>query len=241
MQIALIGAIVFVAATQQVLSGFGFALVVMPLLTLLIGVKTAAPLVALTGLTLYVINALRLRRAVNLCRVVRLGAGSLLGVPVGVWATGAVDERIVKGVLGAILVGYALYTLARPEVRTGAWLRTPGWIYPAGFLAGCLGGAYNTPGPPVIIYGSLRGWPRDEFRAVLQAFFLVNAALVVASHLAAGHLTGPVLRLYGIAVVALGAGVWVGTRLDRWVSPQRFGGLVATMILILGASLVLDF
>jgi uncharacterized membrane protein YfcA len=238
MQIALIAVIVFVAATQQVLSGFGFALMVMPLLTLLIGLQTAAPLVALAGLTLYAANVLRTRRAVDLRRLARLAAGSVLGVPVGVWALAALDERIVKGALGVVLVAYALYTLARPA---GLWLRSSRWIVPAGFLAGCLAGAYNTPGPPVIVYGRLRGWPRDEFRAILQALFLVNGALVVASHVAAGNVTGEVLRLYGVVVAAMGAGVLAGAQLDRLVSPQRFGSLVATMILVLGASLVLSF
>ena len=63
------------------------------------------------------------------------------------------------------------------------------WAYPAGFIAGCLGGAYNTAGPPVIVYGSLRQWPKEEFRAVLQAFFFVNAVFTVASHTIARHLT----------------------------------------------------
>jgi uncharacterized membrane protein YfcA len=238
MQIALIATIVFIAATQQVLSGFGFALVVMPLLTLLIGVQTAAPLVALAGLTLYAANVLRYRRAVDLRRLARLALGALLGVPVGVWALGALDERVVKGALGAVLVAYALYTLARPA---GLRLRSSRWIYPAGFLAGCLGGAYNTPGPPVVVYGRLRDWPRDEFRAILQAFFLVNGALVTASHVALGNVTGEVLRLYAVAVPAMAAGLLVGTRIDRRVSPQRFGGLVATLILVLGASLVFSF
>jgi uncharacterized membrane protein YfcA len=236
MQIALIAIVVFIAATQQVLSGFGFALIVMPLLTLLIGIRTAAPLVALAGLTLYAANVLRTRREVDLRRLARLALGSVLGVPAGIWALSALDERIVKGALGAVLVAYALYALARPA---GLRLRSSRWIVPAGCLAGCLAGAYNTPGPPVVVYGRLRGWPRDEFRAILQALFLVNGALVAASHLALGHVTGEVLRFYAVAVVAMGTGVVVGTQLDRRVSPQRFGSLVATMILVMGASLVL--
>jgi uncharacterized membrane protein YfcA len=235
MQIALIVIIVFLAATQQVLSGFGFALFVMPLLALLLGVRTAAPLVALAGLTLYAANVLRTREAVDLGRLARLALGSLLGVPAGIWALSALDERVVKAILGALLVAYALYTLRRPAVL---WLRSPRWIYPVGFLAGCLGGAYNTPGPPLIVYGRQR-WPRDEFRATLQAFFLVNGALVVASHLAAGNVTGEVLRFYAVALPALAAGILAGTWIDLRVSPRRFGSLVTIMILAVGASLVL--
>ncbi len=58
--------IVFVAAVLQSLTGFGFALVVMPLATLVIDLKTAAPLIALAGLTAYTVNLIRFHRAVDL-------------------------------------------------------------------------------------------------------------------------------------------------------------------------------
>ncbi|MFQ5856424.1 MAG: hypothetical protein ACE5LU_12350, partial [Anaerolineae bacterium] len=78
---------------------------------------------------------------------------------------------VVKRLLGLILIAYACYTLAHPVTPR---LSSRRWVYPVGFVAGCLGGAYNTPGPPVIVYGSLRQWPKQEFRAMLQAFFCLN-------------------------------------------------------------------
>ena len=44
-----------------------------------------------------------------------------------------------------------------------------------GFFAGILGGAYNTNGPPVVIYGSLRKWSPATFRATLQGYFFMAA------------------------------------------------------------------
>jgi uncharacterized protein len=67
----LIVAIVFVAAILQSLSGFGFAVLVMPLITLVLDLHTAAPLVALAGLTAYAINLVRFRRAISLGEVLR--------------------------------------------------------------------------------------------------------------------------------------------------------------------------
>lgn len=67
MTLILIAAVVFLAAFLQTLSGFGFALMVMPLITIAIGLRTAAPLVALTGLTLYAVNLARYWQAVNAC------------------------------------------------------------------------------------------------------------------------------------------------------------------------------
>ena len=65
MTAAFIAAVVFVAALLQSLSGFGFAIIIMPLVTLVLGLHTAAPMVALTALTVYTINVVRFRRAID--------------------------------------------------------------------------------------------------------------------------------------------------------------------------------
>lgn len=232
----LIAAVVFFAALAQTLSGFGFALILMPVATILIGLRAAAPLVALTALTSYTVNLIRYRRAVNVRQVLRLGAASALGVPLGLWALVNVDESIIKPALGLVLIAYAIYRLVqRAEPRPCS----PLWVYPAGFIAGCLGGAYNTPGPPVILYGSLQQWPRDEFRAVLQTFFFFNGALVVASHYLARHLTPTVLTFYLYAAPALFLGILVGSRVDSRLNHGQFRAIVTAMILLLGLSLLL--
>jgi hypothetical protein len=121
-----------------------------------------------------------------------------------------------------------------PARRPARW-----WAYPAGFLAGCLGGAYNTPGPPVIVYGSLQQWPKDEYRAILQTLFFISGVLIVGSHLLAGHMTRSVWALYAWAAPALLLGLWTGTRLDRRVDQERFRTMVLVVILVLGTTLML--
>ena len=234
MSAVLIVGISFAAAVAQSLTGFGFALIVMPLLTLVLGIRTAAPVVALAALTVYTVNLVRYRRAINMSEVLRLGVASAVGVPVGIWMLSAVDESLVMRLLGVILVAYASYSLLQPRARRAI---SGFWVYPAGFFAGCLGGAYNTPGPPVIVYGSMRQWPRDEFRAVLQALFLLNAILVVASHAVAQHLDQQVLVYYLYAVPAVAFGILVGSRVDSKIDQKQFRGFVTVMILALGLAL----
>jgi len=228
--------IVFVAAVLQSLTGFGFALVVMPLVTLVIDLETAAPLIALAGLTAYTVNLIRFHRAVDLREVARLGVASVLGIAVGIWVLVRVDELAITRAMGAILIAYAAYALLAPATprRLPAW-----WAYPAGFLAGCLGGAYNTPGPPVVVYGSLRQWPKDEYRANLQTLFFINGILIVSSHLVAGNMVPKVWTLYALAAPALLLGLWTGARLDRYVDQEQFRNLVTVMILVLGVSMLL--
>ena len=228
--------IVFVAAVMQSLTGFGFALLVMPLATLVIDLKTAAPLIALAGLTTYTVNLIRFHQAVNLRELARLGAASVPGIAVGIWALVQVDEMTINRAMGAILIAYAVLALVRPAAgrRPAQW-----WAYPAGFLAGCLGGAYNTPGPPVVVYGSLRQWAKDEYRAILQTLFFINGILIVSSHLVAGHVVSQVWTLYAWVAPALLVGMWIGARLDRHVDQERFRSLVTAMTVVLGVSLLL--
>lgn len=231
---------VFVAALLQTLSGFGFALIVMPFAIFILGVQMASPVVALVALMLSAINARRFRGALDRRELARLTLVAACGVPLGVWALGRLDEGRVKAALGVVLIAYALYALfvTWRRLRTrplAAW-----WAYPLGFLAGCLGGAYNTSGPPVILYGSMRQWPHNTFRSVLQTFFFLTGALTVATHFLTGHLTPPVLT-YGLlaAPVAL-VGNLAGSQLDRRFSPQSFRLLSMMLLLVLGVSLLVS-
>jgi uncharacterized membrane protein YfcA len=233
---ALIAAIVFLAALVQSLSGFGFALMVMPLVTMVIGLHTAAPLVALVGLTLNTVNFVRYRRAANIREVVRLTLASLLGVPAGVWALANVNEALILRLMGLILIAYTGYALLRPAASR---LISPRWVYPAGFVAGFLGGAYNTPAPPVIVYGALRGWPKEEYRAVLHGLFCFNGVLVVVSHAVAQHMTGEVLTSFLYTVPPLLLGVLFASRMDSRLNRDRFRKLVTVMTLLLGFSLAI--
>jgi len=229
--------VTFFATTLQTLTGFAFALIMMPIVTMILGVRTAAPLVALTALTLYAVNSIRYHASLNLGEIWRLGATSAAGVPVGIWVVANVRESVVRVLLGLILIGYGLYGLKRPSPLPRC---SPRWAYLVGFLSGSLGGAYNTSGPPLVVYGALRQWPKDEYRAGLQSLFLVSGALTVISHALANHLTSTVLGLYAWTPPGLLLGILTGVWVDRYVDKGRFRVIVLVMILILGLSLALN-
>ncbi len=232
----LIVIIVFLAALQQSLSGFGFALVAMPLLVQLLGIRVAAPLVAALGLTLTTINSFRWRREMELKEIRRLGVWMALGIPLGIWGIITLNESFVKAVLGLLLVGYALFALFKPDKLPTI---SRHWAYPAGFLAGILSGAYNTPGPPLVLYGNLRKWPHQRFRAVLQSLFAFAATIVVIGHLVAGNFSSSVLRWTMLTLPGLVLGVSLGAMFDRRISPTHLGKWITLVTLVLGVSLLI--
>jgi len=231
-----IAAVLFLAALTQSVTGFGLALVSMPLLSMIIGLPQATALVAVVSV---VVETGLLRRYWNSLRwqpVWRLIAASLIGIPLGIIFLKRLPEDVMMAGLGLLLIGYGLYGLAGWRLPK---LQGNGWAWLMGLLAGALGGAYNTSGPPVILYGHARRWTPTEFKANLQAFFLTNSSLVFVSHWLAGDITAATWKQTLWALPALGLGLWLGGRADRWLSPQRFRQIVLAALVVLGVRMVI--
>ncbi|GAB4535235.1 MAG: hypothetical protein Fur0018_25450 [Anaerolineales bacterium] len=223
------------AIFTQSFSGFGFALVSMPLLTPLLGLKISAPLVALLGGTSEVVLITYFRESLTFREIGRLIVASLAGTIVGVGALRFVPERVLLPILGLVLVGYVLYNWLHfrlPEMRS------PRWAYTLGLLSGALGGAYNTSGPPVIIYGHASKWTPEQFKGNLQGFFFVNNLFVLTGHYFNGALTPQVWHAYLITLPALMIGIAGGLFLGHKVDSNRFRQVVLALLLVLGLKLI---
>ena len=233
-QILIAFVILFAVFTQSV-SGFGVALVSMALLPALLDLHVATPLVALIAITLELFLLLRYRQALNLGAVWRVALASVIGVPLGVWALAKVEERIILAGLGVVICAYALYALFNLRLPR---LKHPLWAYAIGLVAGMLGGAYNTSGPPVIVFGNCQGWLPAEFKSNLQGFFFFNSLLVVANHALSHNLTPQVWTQYVWSLPALAIGMLAGVQLDGYIQPETFRKIVLWILVIMGARLI---
>ena len=232
----LIALVVFVAAAIQGVLGFGGALIAMPLLVALVGVQTATPAFALIGTLATLLNAIRWRAHVTLGDLVQLVIPAALGIPIGVLFLARVDSAIVTRTLGVILILYAAYNLLGWAVPP---LRHRIWAIAAGFSSGILNGAFNTGGPPVILFANARGWTADRFRGNLQTYFLLTSFFTLTSHALTGHFTPVVWRTALIGVPALLVGQLLGVGLCRYLNPDAFRRVVLVFLLLLGAQLLI--
>ena len=232
----LVAAICFAGVVTQSIIGFGVALVCMPLLIQIFDPVSAAALVALFVFPLQLIIMWRYRRALNIRPFWRVLVGVIVGRPIGGLLLERLDERVILSALGILLIGYAVYSLTRPRLRT---IHHPAWAFGCGLAAGILGGAYNTGGPPVVIYGSSMGWDSDRFRANLQALFLINSSLVILAHVAAGHVNTLVLENLLVALPATLLALGVGFALSRYVREAAFRKAVLVLLVVIGARLLL--
>ena len=231
-----VAGIIFVAAFVRSALGFGDAVIAMPLLAMVIGLKTATPLVAFMGPTISIIILARSWRGGDMTSAARLIVASLLGIPLGIYGLARLPEEPLKIALGILILLYGVFGLARPGARIRnekAWLP---WL--VGWTAGVLGGAYNTNGPPVVAYGMLRGWPPERFRATLQGYFLPTGLAILAGHGIAGMWTGEVFRFYLYSLPAIVIGVVLGGLVNRKLTHELFAKLVYGFLAAMGAVLL---
>ena len=224
--------ILFASTLVRSALGFGDALVAMPLLAMVVGVKTATPVVAFAASTIAFLILLKSWRDVDVRATWRLVVSSLVGIPFGLLLLKSAPEVYVKAALGALLILYGLYNLFAPRLP---FVESERLAYVFGFAAGVLGGAYNTNGPPVVVYGALRRWPPENFRATLQGCFVLTGLSILVGHGLAGLWTPLVLQLYLASLPAILLAVFLGARLNRRIPRESFTRVVYAFLVVVGA------
>ncbi len=223
--------ILFMAAFVQSISGFGSALVTMAFLPMVIGIRSASPLFALCVIPLEIVLLIRFRGELSLREIWKLALASILGVPFGVILLKLVSERTALSVLGMALIGYSVYALMGKRLPRSDHFSLP-WL--AGFLGGMLGGAYNTAGPPVILYADTQDWQPERFKSNLQGYFMVNSVQVLIGHYFAGNFQPDVLRWLPYAVSGIAVGLLAGALFEKHILPLVFRRIVLVLLIVMG-------
>ncbi len=209
----------------------------MPLLAMVVELKTATPLVAFVLMTIASVILLRNWCVVDLSTVWRLVLSSCVGIPVGLFLLKGIPEDLMKVFLGILVILFSLYNLANRHLKIINLCPVSGGFgiaYLFGFFAGILGAAYNTSGVIITIYATLRDWSPDRFRSTLQSYFVFTGLLILASHGFAGLWTPYVLWLYVTSLPLTLAAIFLGGTLNRFIPQGQFDGYVNAGLLIMG-------
>lgn len=229
--------ILFIATLIRSSLGFGEALVAVPLLALLVPIQVAVPLAVLVSITVAGVVVLQDWRHVHARSAGRLVLATLLGTPIGILTLTHAPETLIKATLGAVILGFAAYCLIHRRPGT---LKDDRWAWGFGFIAGVLGGAYGINGPPLAVYGSLRGWSPAQFRATLQGYFLPASTAGLIGYWIAGLWVPQVTHLYLLALGPVMVAILIGRSINRRLRHGTFAVYVHLGLLITGLLLVLQ-
>ena len=213
--------ILFVAALIRSALGFGEALVAVPLLAFCLPLKVAAPLAVLVSITIASIVIVQDWKKIHLHSTGWLVLSTLFGIPMGLLFLTSSHPGAVKAALALIIMAFAAYSLAG---RTPMELRrdSRGWLLLFGFCAGVLGGAYGMNGPPLAIYGAMRRWSAQRFRATLQAYFLPASIIGMGGYWVAGLWIPAVTHYYLLSLPVTLPAVFLGRVINHRLHGEAF-------------------
>jgi uncharacterized protein len=233
-QLLAVAAAVFFAASIQVVSGFGFALLSVPLMTLAIPTKDAVVVSTILGLLITTWQAYHLRSDTVRPLAKRCIIGAYLGMPLGLVLFLSLDDQVLRLMLGcAVLGSVVLLVLRYPDSDVPV-----AFDYGAGFVSGVLNTSLSTNGPPLAFSLSARQLPPEQFRATINTIFAFSAIVSLTMFLAAGKVTREGLLTAAIAMPAMFLGQVAGLPLRRHVHGERFRWLTIGLMLLAGFSAI---
>jgi uncharacterized protein len=219
------------------LAGFGTGLVALGVWLHVIAPAPAATLVAICSVVAQAQTIPTIWHAIDRRRVWPMVAAGLVGVPVGTLLLSAVDPRLFRLGIGVLLIGFSGFMLVG-RVRTR--LVWGGRMADAaiGFGGGILGGLSGLSGVLPTAWATLRGWTKDERRAVFQVFNLTILGAVVVWHVVSGLMTANLAWLVAAALPGTFVGAWLGANAYRRLSDLRSHQLVLGLLGVSGVILV---
>lgn len=223
-----------IAALVQSISGFGFALLAVPLMSLAIDVRLAVVVSTLVAMGTTAVHAWRERENAHRPTVRRLILASFIGMPLGLVAFVTLPERSLKLCLGMVIVVMTVMLVRgvsiAEESRSGEWV--------LGITSGALATSLSTNGPPLVFLLQARRHSPDEFRGTISMVFAAVNVVTFGMFVGAGRVTGNAFVLAAVVVPVVAVATIGGYRLRRHVNGDRFRVFVLCLLALSGVSTI---
>jgi uncharacterized membrane protein YfcA len=219
----------FVASLARGFSGFGAALIFLPLAATVTDPKIASPLLLITDAVLAVGFIPNAFRNAGKREVATMGLGAALGIPAGTWVLIHTDPVQIRW---AVVV---LATLMLALLISGWRYRgtpTRPLTFGVGAFAGVCSGAAQVGGPAVITYWLGSHSPPPIVRANIILFFAISTTIAIVSYLVGGVMTLTVLKLAVVVAPVYALGLFLGSRMFGVADEMVFRRICYALIAI---------
>lgn len=234
----LVSLIIALAGFTQGLTGFGSALVSVPLLSFIVGAQTAVPIAGIFGWLVTLPIVWKMRHSIQRQTGLILFAGSVPASFVGAKLLATMPSQYILLTMGIVLVASSLHSLrsTKPLFKKTSVPVTVG----AGFTSGVLGASVGESGPPVIAYTSMQPWTADQTKSTLAFFFMLQMIGANVSFWNEGLITEEVLSLVMSAMPAFVIGLTGGMIGYHLLHKYKidYHRIVHIFLLVLGCMLV---
>lgn len=227
-------AAVFCSAFIQGIIGFGYAIVAMAVLPLLLNFREANLLVAYTIVLPVIWTFWAYRRESDLKLLAGAIVGSLIGLPLGLLTFTLIDlDYLVRGTGLVILLIVIDGFFQKPvHVDEGPQKASSVWSTFAGFCSGFLAGSTSIAGPPIVIYAIRQPWTQAQYKGFIFGFFIMISISRAVGLALMGFATPPVLVTSAIIVPFVFLGMKLGLMLGPKINPVLFKRCLLSLLAI---------
>jgi hypothetical protein len=229
-QVVVVLVCTLVASAVQSFSGFGFGLLAVPFFAAALGAHDAVVLGNTLGTALSIAMLLREREALVWGAGLRMLAGSIVGLPLGIGILVVADGRVLQAGIAILTITFALIIAGGRRIPVSGPLPE----LAAGVASGAMRTSVALPGPPIVLFLQGRGTQAAAFRATLAAFFAASGIVSVSLLAATGQFSGTSVTGGAVGLPAIAAGLLAGRLFVGRIDEARFS-LVVLGVLILGA------
>ncbi len=242
----ILSSITFVAAILQIVTGFGFGLLCVPVFLWVLDSISAIHLVTLITLVMSVAILPSAQTKMVPKLLFALSAGVLIGSPLGILLFSRFNLDIIKITAAVVILTITLWNayqylhryFLEHKLRKLANHGSTTVQLGVGVLSGVMGATLAMPAPVAMMYLSGTSYTKDEIRSTILVFFVVAYAAALGCQLT---VQGIELHTWktalGLSPVAL-LGVWLGHKLSGIVSAHYFR-MTVFIILIITSSVML--
>ena len=218
------------------ISGFGSALVTIPLLVHFLPLQTVVPLVVTVDFLATVATGVRFREHVEIAELKLVIPAVIAGILAGVTLLATLPKHATLLLLGALVTGYGVYRLVtKPSGKpVSRW-----WGIPTGLLGGLIGGLFGVGGPIYATYLAARIPDPVKMRATLSAVFSFSTGLRLTVYVISGLLLqSEVWWAFLLLLPAMPVGLAIGHRLHARLTREQVGRFVSILLIASGSSLL---
>ena len=222
---------VFLGGLSRGFTGFGAALIIVPVLIIVYGLIPAVVLMSLIEVPGVFQLARTAVREADWRALVPLCIAAAFTVPLGAWSLAVLDAETVRRGIAAIVVTFAI-------------LIATGWRYRGEitkFLSACVGivsgfcsGIASLGGPPVVMFLVAKGSNAAQTRAGIVAYFALAMAVRLAAFGWHGLYSQNVIILSLLLAPVYMSGIWIGSRFFKGASETLFRRVVVGLVLVTG-------
>jgi uncharacterized membrane protein YfcA len=223
---AAVAAIVAAAGVAQGLSGFGFSLISIPLLALVVPVKAAIVGGAFLGLVQSGLVVARDHRHIDRRSASVLVLAAIAGMPIGLFVITRVREEPLQVVIALTVLVFTGLLWRRVRLPTDSLPAEVG----IGFTSGMLSTSTGMSGPPLVIALQARGLPPSAFRATLATVFVSGSGISLLLFWSRGLVTADAVKVASAGLPGLLIGILVGELAFRRVDHERFRAIVLVLL-----------